>query len=473
MKNKKSDKLIIMLIVFIVFFFMSWIIEGGMYNSGEFVATGYVRFGLFDIIVVLFSAFYYKFRDIFYILIVGGCYGVLSQTKIYRKLVDKTANFIKGKEAIVMALLTLLIGAYVSISTQMLALFCITPFIVSVFLRNGYDKVTAINAGFGGMFVGYLGLTFGTFGVTKLNEVTGLGITDWIWVKVAIFAAAYILFTLFAILHMNKNNDEDETKSDIFCPEELNETKIKNRHRVKIWPIVVVSIIGLITLLLGYIDWVASFGVKLFTEFHTELTTGFRVANVPIFGTLLGSYATGLGEWTDLITASLVVLVGTIIISLIGKINFNDFCKYFGRGMKKISKVAFIYGLACSLLFLATSFPWQNTIINALFGNGSFNIFILLIISIITLVLIGDPEYCGYMFGSYLTVAFADNIIAAGLIWRIGSAIAFVAGPTSFVLLAALTYLDVPYMDWLKYVWKFVLSFILVVLLILALVMYV
>ena len=42
-------------------------------------------------------SFYYKIHNVFFLFTVGGVYGVLSQTKSYRKLVDNTVNLIKGK----------------------------------------------------------------------------------------------------------------------------------------------------------------------------------------------------------------------------------------------------------------------------------------------------------------------------------------------------------------------------------------
>ena len=58
------------------------------------------------------------------------------------------------------------------------------------------------------------------------------------------------------------------------------------------------------------------------------------------------------------------------------------------------------------------------------------------------------------------------------ILWRIGAALALIIAPTSYVLLAALTYADIPYTKWLKYIWKFVLSFILVALIVMAVVCY-
>ena len=472
MKNK-NDKIFILLFIMLICLVMSWIVEAGVFNSGSFSSVGYYRAGIFDLFALVLSAFYYKRYELFYLFLIGGCYGVLTQTKIYRKLVDKTSALIKGKEPVVMALITLLMGAYISISNNLLVLLFLSPFIVSVFLRNGYDKITALSAGFGGIFIGYLGLTFGLGESQYLYESTGVDILDWMWVKVVLFIAAYVLFTLFAILHMRKNNEVDETEDDIFCPAPLDETKLKKRQKVKLWPIILVMAIVLVNVLIGYISWFDSFDISFFSELHTNFASAFTIADVPIFYSLLGSYFTGFGEWDSLMFAMFFLLVGVIVIALISKMKVDDFVKYFGRGMRKISKVAFIFGLSYVLVFLATSFPWQNTMLNFLFGDGTFNILLLLIIAIIAQIFIGDPSYSAYTFAPYLTVAYTGSIVASIILWRLGTGIALVAGPTSFILLSALTYLNVSYKDWLKYIWKFVLTFVIVSLLVMAIVLYV
>ena len=103
--NRKNDKLIIICIAILICGILSWFIVPGMYSSGVFNELEMNRAGLYDVFPVIYSAFDYKLLDVVYILLVGGCYGVLSQTKGYRKLVDKTVKFIKHKEILVFIIL--------------------------------------------------------------------------------------------------------------------------------------------------------------------------------------------------------------------------------------------------------------------------------------------------------------------------------------------------------------------------------
>lgn len=472
--KKKSDKIIIVIIAILFIAVLSWFVSGGYYNSGVFTDYGKLRAGIYDVLY----AVYYTFTNqavminVAYLLTIGGCYGVLTQTKAYRKLVDKTANLIKGKEGIAMLAITLLMGIYTSISSQILVLFCVIPFIISIFLRNGCKKLTAISAAFGGLFIGLIGQTVGTFGMESINSLLDTlpaPVSLLLPLRIVIFIAAYILFNLFALLYMNKyKKSVDGGKYDIFCPEELDETKVTKRRQVKIWPYIVMFILTIIITMLAYIDWKESFNITFFSEIQSKFENFAAVDGVPIFSALLGQTISGFGENTELVFAIFVFLVMTIIFAITNKTSIDKFIRDFGLGLKKISKVAFIYGFTYVIVIMFGRYYWPITFINALFGEGTFNIFALTFISIIAFTLCVDFSTFGNAYGSYLIVTYMDDLASATLIWHLGAAIAAIFVPTSFLLLMALTYADVPYIKWLQYIWKFVASFIIVVFIILA-----
>lgn len=469
--NRKNDKVLIIFIILLVCVVLSWFIVPGMYSSGVFTELTHNRAGIYDLFPVIYSAFDYKSLDIMYILIVGGCYGVLSQTNGYRKLVDKTVKLIKGKEIIAFVVVTLLMSLYCSMTSHIFGLFCIVPFIVSVFLKSGYNKLTAISAGFGGMFVGYLGLIFGSYGVSILNEYTGLSCTDWVWQKIVLFILAYVLFTIFSILYMKKHKKND-VSSDPYCTEPLVEKGISKGKRTKLWPVVVMLIVSLVVIIIGTISWVDSFGIQFFTNLHETFQSSFMIADIPILSSIVGLQMPALGEWETMLPVGFIFLVFTIILSLMSKMKIGDFTKEFGNGMKKISKVAFIYGFTFALLYINAEFAWTGTVISKLFGSGSFNIITLIVGAFLASFFSVDPSYVGYSYSSLLATAFADNLVAAGVVWRLGTALAAVIAPTSFILLAALSYLDVSYKRWFKYIWKFVAVFTVAALLFLAVIIY-
>ena len=469
--KKRSDKIVLLLIILVAFGVLSWIIPGGMFEAGIYTEATPTRAGFFDFFLLVYSAFYYRIVDIFYIFIVGGCYSVLSKTKMYRKLVDKTAKLIEGKEIWAVLGYTLLTGAFASLTSEIMVLFALVPFVVTVLLKKGYNRITAISVAFGGMFIGFFGNTFGTYGVDRLYNATGLeyGV---IWgVKLVLFIITYVLYNLFTILYMRNNCDADDTEYDMFATEELVETKGK-KSKVRVWPLLVIGILSIVLCVLGYINWYTSFGITKFLDFHTQYQNAFQVGEIHVLSSLLGDHFTAFGAWSDLLTISFMMFVGTVIVALIEKISVDNFVKLFSNGIKKIFKVAFIYGLAFAVLFMYTTYPWGATILNKLLSTGKFNVLIVLLAGFLSTILVGDLEFIGYTYGTVLAVLFADVLAPAALIWHTGEALALILAPTSFILLAALTYLDIPYKDWVKYIWKFALSIVLASLLFFVIVLY-
>jgi len=171
--------------------------------------------------------------------------------------------------------------------------------------------------------------------------------------------------------------------------------------------------------------------------------------------------------------AMFIMIIFTVIIALVDKMKMNTFMAYFGRGTKRILKVVFIYVLAYSVVIIARNFPWSNTVVHWMFGDGFGNVLLLLLMGFITQVLVGSLGMFGDMHGSFIAYAFVDNIGEASFLWRLGGAMATVVAPTSFLLLAFLTYLDIPYKEWLKYIWKFMLSFVLTVVILFVVILFI
>ena len=115
---KKNDKIKILLSILLITMIATWFIAGGNYDTeGTFQLGNITRGGIFDLILALMYSFYYKIHNVFFLFAVGGAYGVLSQTKSYRKLVDKTVNLVKGKENIFFLLTTFITALFVSLTS--------------------------------------------------------------------------------------------------------------------------------------------------------------------------------------------------------------------------------------------------------------------------------------------------------------------------------------------------------------------
>ena len=467
---KKNDKIKILLSIIIITMIVTWFLAGGAYNdTGDFTKAAITRGGIFDLILAIMYSFYYKIHNVFFIFTIGGAYGVLSQTKSYRKLVDKTVELVKGKEPMFFALTTFLTALFVSLSSEVLVVFMFVPFIVSVFLRCGKDRLTALSAAIGGIFIGITGITFGTYGVENMNKTLEFSYTNGIGFKVAFFIVAYVLYNLFAILHMNKHQKAlDETEYDPFLPEELDE-KGKKR-KTKLWPTITMFVLLAIVTVLGYINWETSFGIELFNNIEKGFEE-FSIKGISIFYNIAGS-TSAFGNWKDLMGASAILIITTIIISFINKISLDDFLDNFCEGIKKVVKVVITFGLVYTVFVIVSWYGWPTTLINSIIGSGKFNIFTLLLAAIIVSFYYIENNYAGYVLGSFIKKSFATKSLATTLMLNSSFGTLAAILPTSFITMMGLTALDISYKSWLSYIWKFVVSMLIAILIIISIMVY-
>ena len=300
-----------------------------------------------------------------------------------------------------------------------------------------------------------------------------LSVTDGILYKVILFIAAYILFNLFAIMHMNKQEDVvNEVSYDAFATAKL--TEAESKKKTLMWPTIVVLCIGLLFALLGYIDWAGSFNITFFDELHNNLNS-FYIGDLPIFKNLFSGEnmysVTSLGTWVDMLPFSFILLVISFVVALVNKMSFSEYIDNFSKGIVSISRIVFVYVILIAILVIVGIFTWPLTIIDK-FLPDTFNLFGLLITAILIGIFYCDQGIGYSLFSAVLAERFANNLVATSIITHFGFAIVQVIAPTSIILMMALSHLDVSYKSWLSYIWKFVLSMILVFVLIMAIVCY-
>jgi len=470
-KLRKYDKVLLVLAFILFLMLITWFVSAGSFSTstGEFSDSGLYRAGINDFFYMIYAAIYFVAVEMVYIFAIGGVYGVLLKTKFYNNIVNSVVDFVRGKELLVLAVLIVLGGIYSSIAGDVLILLCLAPFIMTVFLKAGKDRLTAINAAFGGIFVGLCCQTFGSYGSTYYASYSSLAYTEGIWIKIAIFVVACVLYVLFAVLNAKKYKRAlDSSKYDMFNTEvEVNKCSRRKVARVFQWIILIATIL---ILLVGEIDWEDSFNITLFSDLHTNIST-WEIGGVTVLANLLGQTMTAIGSWSLTVVTGILVFA-ILIIGLLDKLPFHEICQGFGDGVKKVTKLALLYALCYICTNFCMYFPSIYTIFNKMFGSGSFNIFMLLLIGFLSKVFLIDSNFIAYSIGEYLQVTFTDNIVNTVIIWKAGIGLATLLAPTSVILLLALSYLDVSYKKWLKYIWKFALSFVIAFCIIMLMVCY-
>lgn len=459
---EKYDLAKLMTLTVIATLVLTWLIPNGTFSGTEFVSSGLNRLGLNDLLLSGVYSLNFFVQQVVFILMIGAFYGILSHTKGYKALISKIAKKLKGKETIVALVSAFVIALFTSISTQTLAVLVFVPFVVTVLLRMGIDKIGAFASTFGAMLVGLLGATYGTEGLNSfvyyLNYYKTVdGFSD-IWIRFAILGIGFLIYAIFLFLYLRKGKRVNEIEADPFTIEEVKDKKVKT------WPVVVGLVLLAIFMILGYIDWYSNFGIEAFDKFHTWLLD-LKVGSHPIISYILGANAQALGTW-DLYGITVIMAIVTLLYTIIYRVNLAEVFESSCKGVRSIIK-PLCYMLFAFVVFALVYFsPFAVTIINKVFSiTSSFNPFTSAVAASVSSFFHVDFGYAGYALGSYLTTSFADQMPMVVSMFSAFNGFVALFAPTSIFLVFGLSYLDVPYKKWMKYIWKF-LVIILVILLV-------
>ena len=156
---KKHNISKVVLVTMLVFMILTWILPAAYY-SGEYTDQGRVQMGLFDLFNYPLTALSYFGYIAFFVILVGGFYGILYKIPAYRIFLDKIVDAVKGKERVVLSILVIVNALIVSICGFQFGLALFIPFIISLILLMGYDKMVAAFVTIGSICAGLIGTTY-------------------------------------------------------------------------------------------------------------------------------------------------------------------------------------------------------------------------------------------------------------------------------------------------------------------------
>lgn len=450
---------ILLLLVVIVSFILT-----GRSETKDFVGIG-------DVVLNGLKSLYYFFYLALFVLFIGGFYGVLNKTPNYKKLLDNIASKLKplGKKYIY---ITILVFAIITSLTGMtMPLLIFVPFVISLILLLGYDKLVAITSTIVSIMVGYIGGVFVTFVDPNTYEMstyeTFVGLESKfanVFPKLLLLFAGITLLIYFVNNHI-KNVEAKKVKYELEDDSELQINEVTSNYKaIRTWPLILTLILMLVILVLGLVPWNSLFGIDVFNEFHTWLME-LSIKDFAIIPNIISSDLMAFGEWHSMgdsmtyMMICTVILVFTIVVSIIGRLNFNDVIDGFKDGMKKMLPTAALLMIAFTLLVTA----YTNGFFEGLVSSyGKFNYGVSSLLVFLGCLLNVDMYYIsGGVFLPILNIVTDESIYSSVAILFQGIyGIFSVVGPTSLILIFTLSYMNIPYTTWLKYIWRFVLSLI-------------
>ena len=466
---KKHSLLKILGIILLLIVIVTYCVAG---RSGEITYLG-----LGDVAVNYIQSFYYFFDTALFVMVVGGFYGILNKTGAYKKLLDNIVSKVKKHSKIFIFGIIVLFALVSSLTGISIPLFIFVPFVVSIILLLGYDKLVAMVSTIGSILVGFIGGIFVTFRdpnsyysvyYTTFEEFVGADkFSNWIFQLVLLILGVALL--IFYVNRHIKNVEKKKVKYDLSDNSDVLITEVKGNYKdIKTWPLIVIFALIAILLILGLLPFASLFNLSIFNDFHTWLT-GLKIGEFAVFNSIISANFTAFGEWASLGTytmAMIMLAIFAIIIKFIYHIKFNDLIDDFVSGVKKMVPIAALVTLAYAVLVCSYNNGFTETLINNITDAvGGFNIVVDALITMVGSLLHADLYYAAAGVFTPLITAITDESVyqLLALTFQSFYGLTMLIGPTSILLIIGLRYLDIPYTTWIKFIWRFVLGLFLII----------
>lgn len=467
---KKNSLLKAILYVFLAYVVLSWVVKVGTYSNGTLTATDTSPVGLVDLIrypIVTLSSSLFVLSALV-ILAIGGFYAVLNKTGVYGNIIEGIKKKFKGQEFKFVVISVIVLSVLASLTGLTLPLFILVPFFTTVILTLGYKKLTAFLATIGAILVGNMASTYGfnINGYIKYFLNVDMSKTIFYRIVFLVVVIGILIFVLSKVAKLDLVKPKKATKKT--SKKETLEAEVSDdviplydgvsNKKKSALPLIVVTVILVVISLLGMYNWSNGLGVSIFDNIYESITS-FEINGYPIFKNLIGSLDP-IGYWSNY-EFVLLIVVASLLIGWIYNLKLEETVSAFIDGAKKMVRVA-LYMVLANIIFLmmnssSTGANMYVTIADKVMGlTSGFNSFTTGITSVIGSLFYNDFPYMLNSLYSMLST-YEEKLPLIGLIIQSLHGLMMLIVPTSAMLVAGLTYLDIPYIDYLKKMWKYLL----------------
>lgn len=457
--NKKSFFSIV-LILFVLMIFsiiITYIIPKGMFETiidangntiidyNKFIPLNDIKGinifkGLFSFILVLFSKDGLSlFMLCLFLLIISGAFQIMNDNLGMKVIVNKLINKFKGKDNILICLMTLvfmMFGSFFGLFEEVLTLL---PLIIMITLSLGYDSYLGFLICIVGTGFGFASAITNPFTIITASNIIGANPMSNLWFRILIFSIMYGLLLVFIFNHIKRikkdpqlsptyNNDINKINNDFINENVNNENKIFNTYIIFL-SLVLLSIISItsISSLRGY----------------------------------------------TVVFLTIIFLIGGIISGLIINNDFKSTFKSFINGIVSALPTILLVLMASSIKYILEEgnviATIAHSISNLIEGRNIFVVSILIyfIILVLEFFISSSTAKSIFIMGilSFVNIELSKELLV--LIFVFGDGFTNVLLPTSPVLLIALSMINMNYFTWLKKSkYLFIINFLIVFLLI-------
>lgn len=454
MNIKKISKILAITIGVVIL--LTWIMPSATYSGyGTEVIIGQINpAGIWDVLSSLGIAIAYFWEAGLFILLVGILYEIINETGTLKGVVDKLRKKFKGHEKRFLFISVIFFLLIASLTGIYLPLFLFVPFFIAVILSMGYSKEVALLATIGSVIVGNIGLLYNNM-IQQNLYLTGFSN---LWYRLVLLLLSLVLTLVYVVKTAKiKRGRKSLNESMLFIEE-------KDKPKTKVWPLITSFIIIFILLIAGLTPWFNMFELKLFDNLHS-FVMDVKIGNFFVFQSLFGQTLPPLGQW-DITTLFPILILVSLFIALAYKLSGKQIIDASVRGLNKLMPFAVIAVLVNIIVVLTLNSGFYITMVNFLVGlTKNFNLCIIAINTFIGSILTVDSLYfANYTMGitSGLINSEASNALLA-LVGQTMYASAMLLVPSSIFLLVGLSYVDISYKDWLKYIWRLLLLLLILI----------
>lgn len=296
-------------------------------------------------------------------------------------------------------------------------------------------------------------LVLGSFPFSTLFNVTFFNSlhTDFAGLTIGnILVRLCVAIVIFGLFHLVKW---------IICL--IRKSKFKFKVALPIW----ISIILLVIFEILHVVNVLDIYSIPFMKSFIKVMAGNAFLDYTFFTNSIFSEFTAFGTWFSsgdsygYLTVSLLVFIFMIIVAIVEKIKFDDVIDSMMDGVKRIIPTVFIILVAYTILVVAYTNGFAEQLIN---NYGKFNFGISSLLALLGSIFTVDLYYIvAGVFSPILNLVTDESVNSSvALLFQGIYGIFSILSPTSIVLLFAISYFDIPYTTWFKYIWRFILGLI-------------
>ena len=159
------------------------------------------------------------------------------------------------------------------------------------------------------------------------------------------------------------------------------------------------------------------------------------------------------------------IILSTMFLGFIYGLKVDKFFEGVVDGIRRASKPAFYMLFTYLVLIIVTYHPFQLNITKFLLGlTKGLNVITMTVVAMFSSIFNIESAYVAQSTLPYVTSVITDTSLnpIIGVIFQSVYGLMMLVAPTSVILLGTLSYLEIPYTQWLKHVWKLFLELLII-----------